>query len=204
MADDVFVSEGRLATEDGVLALETLAGGDANHWIASDHGLKAWTFDPNVIAGGNSLTGGVIKLDRFNIRSPITVSSARIWTVVAGSTLTADQNYVGIYDSTGARLVTVDADVAFAATAGIQTIDLGSALLLTPGFYWWAWLTNGGTAPQIARAATATGKTAAINVGLTASTARSATNSTGQTTLPASITPASNANNSADLWVGLA
>jgi hypothetical protein len=40
-------------------------------------------------------------------------------------------------------------------------------------------------------------------VGLTASTARYATNGTAQTTLPTSITPSSNSNNNVAWWAAL-
>lgn len=189
------------ATVSGTVVAENLPS--AGGWSPTDHGLKAWTFDPNMVAGGSLLSAGVVKLDRINVRAPVVVRTAYFWTSVAGSSLTADQNFIGLYNSTGTLLVSVDADVPFAATAGLQTVALGTALALAEGFYWFAWLTNGGTAPTVARGTAVTGGTGVINLGLAAATFRSATNGTGQTALPASLTVGSNAANFANMWVAL-
>lgn len=191
------VSAGGAVTGDNVSATA------ANRWEPADHGWKVWAYDPAFVVAGTLLTGGTVKLDRFNIRSDITVNTAYFWSSVTGSGLTADQNYIGIYSLAGARLITVDVDVAMAATAGLQTVALGSTLSLPAGSYWFAWLTNGGTAPTIARATALTAGTAVLNGGLTAATARSATGPTSQTTLPTSITPASNTTNFAAMWFAL-
>lgn len=168
-----------------------------------DHGIKAWSIDPAAVQGGTLLTAGTVKLDRINIRRKMSVTTAYIWTSVAGSSLTADQNFIGLYSSAGTRLVTVDVDTDFAAAAGLQTIALGSTVDLDAGFVYFAWLTNGGTAPTVARATGVTGGTNPLNVGQAVGVSRSAMNATSQTSLPSSLTLANNVKNFAVMWCAL-
>jgi len=58
------------------------------------------------------------------------------------------------------------------------------------GFYWIGFLFNASTMPQIYRAQDL--NATLMNLGLTTSLLQFATNGTGLTTLPSSITPASN------------
>lgn len=77
----------------------------------------------------------------------------------------------------------------------------GGPYTLAPGFYWVALLTNGTTAPTFARIGNPVSQSLPDLNG-TVSGARSVTNGTG-TTLPASITPASNVRSATFWWVGL-
>jgi hypothetical protein len=69
------------------------------------------------------------------------------------------------------------------------------------GWYYVVIVTNGTTPPSFGRA-TVQGATT-INAGLTVSTARYATNSTAQHTLPSSITLSGNAFSSVAYWAAL-
>jgi hypothetical protein len=84
-------------------------------------------------------------------------------------------------------------------SATLQTDTISQAV--TPGLYWIGMVFNAATPPQPFRAGGL--DSSLLNVGLTASTARYATNGTAQTTLPSSITPSSNTNNSIAWWAGL-
>lgn len=190
----------------GAVEAENLPLDVAGGWLPSDHNLKAWTYDPAMVQGGtnSSLAGGnKVKLDRINVRQAVQVTTAYIWTVVAGANLTADQNYVGIYSAAGVLLWSSDADDEFVATAGLQTFDLGSPLTLEPPFVWFAWLTNGGTAPQLSRLSTAAGGTVPASVGQGLAQARSLTVGGAVTVLPSSFAPGTGALNFAHHWAGL-
>lgn len=161
------------------------------------YGFKAWTFDPVSLANTNAAaaTSGTLFLVGIYPAASFTTTSV-IWAVsVAGVTPTASQNWVGIYDSTGALLGStgVDGDVA---STGVKTTAL--AVALTGGqAYWIGFLMNAATAPQLPRGGGQPGSGVILNAGLSAANYRFATNGTSQTAMPASITPSSNGSGSA-------
>jgi hypothetical protein len=108
-----------------------------------------------------------------------------------GATATAGQNFVGLYDSLGARLATtgVDADIT---TANVKTTTITSQTLTGGSNYWVGFVFNAGTPPTLARAVGGSAASSMANLGLTAANYRFAVNGTTQTSLPISITPASN------------
>lgn len=141
------------------------------------------------MGGGQAVTSGTIYLTAVNIRKTTTVSN--IWIAMANTQpVTAGQCWVGLYNSSGTKLVDVDTS-ASVNTLGVKTFSV-SAQTLPPGLYWIANVINfSGTAPQV-MAGNTTGNTRAIaNGALSTSQYRFCTNGIG-TTLPSSITPASN------------
>lgn len=157
------------------------------------HSLVAWAYDPSHAVNAIALTGGTVYLTKLHITRSVSVTKLYWWMSVAGVTPTAGQSFGGLYSSAGARLVTADADATVTATAGLQTLTIGSTALTAGSFVWAALVFNAGTLPTVQYASGATGATTATNVGLTAATFRYATAGTVQTSLPASITPSSNA-----------
>lgn len=155
-----------------------------------DHNLAAWAYQPPLATGSTVLTGGTVTLSGLKIRKDATINNIYWQIQTIASTVTAGQNFIGIYSSAGTRLVTVNIDAAITST-GLKTTPTG-ALALTAGMYWVAWVTNASTPPALARGGALAGFADTANVGLTAATMRFATNVAGQTSLPASITPASN------------
>jgi hypothetical protein len=110
----------------------------------------------------------------------------------------AGQNFVGLYDSSGNRLVSVGVDARVAST-GLFTETASQAL--TPGYYWFGMLFNATTAPSVYRSQSLNGTL--VNTNLAVSQARWVTNGTGLTALPASITPASNSISQATLYAAI-
>lgn len=166
--------------------------------------LTAWSYDPSGAVNAILLTSGTIYLAKLHIPADAAVTKLYWWMPVAGASVTAGQNFGGLYSSAGARLVQADADAKVTATAGLQTLTLASTALTAGSFVWAALVFNAGTAPTLAYASGATGATTALNVGLTAATFRYATAGTGQTALPSSITPASNSASAiAGPWVAI-
>lgn len=155
-----------------------------------DHGLISWSSDPTVQNTSTVLTAGTIYLTKLYVRNRVTLSTIHWWVGAAGVTATAGQNEVGVYSSAGARVATVNVDAAITST-GLKSSSV-TPTVLDPGWYWGAGVFNAGTVPGLVRGNGGAGITTAMNIGLTASTLRYATNATGQTSLPASVTPASN------------
>lgn len=156
------------------------------------HNLVAWTYDPSEAVNAIALTGGTVYLAKLHITRTVAVTSLYWWMPVAGVTPTAGQNFGGLYGSDGTRLATADADATVTATVGLQTLTIPSTTLTAGEFVWASLVFNASTLPTLSYASGATGASSACNVGLTAATYRYATAGTGQTSLPATITPASN------------
>jgi hypothetical protein len=168
-----------------------LPGATAGGWNASDHGLISWSSDPSMNTATGQTVNGSVYLTRLNIRNSTTISTVW-WTQTTGPTTpTAGQNFVGIYDSTGTLLSSVNVDAK--TTNGPQSATLAVAQSVAGGtFIWVGMMFNAATPPVLMRGG---GQSAAANiVNLTASTARFAVNGTtaGLTALPTPLTPASN------------
>lgn len=195
-------------TTDAVTALETKVGIDGSAVTtsldykvttlqnlsdqgAADQGLKAWTTSSHYASGANIPgTAGVLTLARFIVRNSFTASNIIYDVGTAGATLTAGQNFVGIYNSSGTRVaVSADQSTNFATANTLITAAMTSPPVLAAGSYWVAILWNGTTGPTIFRANNTSSR--ALNAGTTAATSVSGTILTGQTSLPASFTPAS-------------
>lgn len=168
----------------------------------SDHGLAVWAFDPVAASGNQVLTAGTIYLNKVIVRQQVSVGNVVYTINVAGSGLTAGQNFLGLYNSSGTQVAVTGEQATNWGTAGTKTTALvGGPFTLAAGFYYVAFLSNGTTPPSFMRANGGSGS--AVNYGLSASAFRFATNATGQTTLPSSLTLSSNATSAFAFWVGL-
>lgn len=170
----------------------------------SDHGLLAWTQDPATLrSGGDANSAGVVYLAKIKITSRSTVVTNILYgVVVAGATLTAGQNFVGLYNSSG-TLLSASADQTTAmGTTGLKTAALSAPQTLAVGTYYVAFLSNGTTPPILAMGA-GHGITTITNAGLTTATARYLTFGSAQTTLPSSIALGSGGMASGSRWFAL-
>jgi len=154
------------------------------------HGAVAWTQDPATVYNTQLLTNGVVYLAAMYIPRDVSVTKIYWWVSTVATTPTAGQNFVGLYSAAGTRLATTNVDSDTTST-GLKTTTISSQALTAGAFYWVGIVANASTAPTLARGPAVTGMDTAANMGLTAATARFATNATGQTSLPSSITPAS-------------
>lgn len=170
-------------------------------WQPQDHGLKAWTQDPAGCGStGSILTAGTVYLCKVILRNAATISNLYIGITTAGSTLTAGQNAVGLYDTSGNKLVEgADQTTAF-GTSGLKTIAV-TPTALAAGAYYVAILSNGTTPPALMRGNGASAST--LNVGFAASAGRFLDYSTGLTALPATITMASATTNASARWAAV-
>lgn len=168
----------------------------------ADHGLLAWTHDPATLrSASNATTSGTVYLMKVKIVNRSTVVSNIILGIeAAGATLTAGQNLVGLYNSSGTRLaVSADQSANWTST-GLKTIALTTPQTLAVGSYYVAILSVGTTPPQFAMGA---GGATSVNAGLSTGTARFLTGPSAQTSLPASITLGSQTPTSGARWAAL-
>lgn len=166
---------------------------------ASGYGLLGWTHDPVSVSTGQLLTNGTLYLSRINVGSAATATKL-FWGInTAGVSPTAGQNFVGLYDSSGNRLASVGVDARI-TTTGLFTETISQPV--APGFYWVGILVNAGTAPQVYRSQSL--NATLVNANLSAPTLRWATNGTGLTSLPATVTPASNSFSQPTLFAAIA
>lgn len=163
-------------------------------------GYAGWTYPQVQCSAGKAGVAGTLYLSSFTIPSPVSITKLGWGINTAGSGAVAGQNFIGLYDSTGARLVSFGVD-ARAITAGAWQETI-SALALNPGLYWFAYLFNATGMPAIYRSGDLNGSL--MNLGLPNSKLAFATNGTGQTTLPSSITPSSNASAQFSYWGSVA
>lgn len=155
------------------------------------HGISAWCYDPALAVNSTQVNGGVPYLIRINIAAAVNVTKIYWWIANVGAGPVATQNQVGLYNSSGTRLAVTNVD-AVISSAGLKTTTISSQSLTAGSFYWVALLFNASATPTLTRASGWTGVDAAANIGYTAATFRFATNGSSQTSLPATITPASN------------
>ena len=170
-------------------------------YIPSDAGYLAWTADPATYVSSIVAAADQVLLERINIRSVTSVTNVVLYVTVAGSSLTASENYAGLYNGqtnalgVAGTLIAASAagsaDTAFAST-GVCTMALsGGPYSLPVGFYWAAFLVNySGTQPAFSGVNNSAAGPA--NNGFTVATLRAGrVTSTGKTALPASFVPAS-------------
>lgn len=155
------------------------------------HGLVAWTYDPVNNVNSSQLTAGTVYLSAVYPVADASITKIYWHLAVAAATVTADQNEVGLYDSSGTLLASTNVDDDITSADLIETA-IDATNVTAGGMYWVGMVFNASTMPTIARGAGLSNTSAAINVGLTAASYRFATNGTSQTSLPASITPSSN------------
>ncbi|MGW4981948.1 hypothetical protein [Streptomyces mirabilis] len=172
-------------------------------WEPTDHSLLAWSFDPISATSSATVTTGVVQLIEVILRQAATINNVIVQVAIAGSTLTSGQNLVGLYDSTGTRRGVSSDQTTNWGAAGTYTAALTAPYSAAAGKYWVAIVSNGTTSPAFARSTGIASTSTMVNVGLTAATTRFGTIGTGQTTLPATITPASIANAITSFWLAV-
>jgi hypothetical protein len=175
-----------------------------NHYFGSDLGLIAWTFDPAITSGSASAVSGTVFLAQVVLRYAQTINKLSVAIATGAATVTANQNFLGLYTAAGTRVAVTAAGAIDAAitSAGNLMQAVVTPYAAAAGTYWVAYLNNATTAALLQRG---TGATLSVsNVGLTGASMRYAVNGTAQTTLPASITPASNsATNAFPMWAAV-
>jgi hypothetical protein len=188
-----------------------------NPWsqgVMSQLGIQAWDY-PSWFVSNNTTalgTAGVL----YGVRIPlpgsiVTITNVNYVVGTAGATLTASENFIGVYDTNGNQIgITADQTTNF----GTQGAHLGVPLVGGPfqtaaPFVFLFALFNGTTGPALTRASsggTGSGMPAAGVLNATGSNLPFCTNSSGLTSMPATVTYSSNSGSTSSpsyFWAGL-
>lgn len=170
------------------------------------HGLLAMNFDPYAASTNQVLTTGLQYLMKVYVPRTITVTNILFSVSTIGATLTAGANNLAVYDSAGNRLgATADQTTNF-TTTGAKTVPFTAPFTIQggPGVFVWLAVKSTGTTPVSLHRSGTVGNAQTSNLNLSAAQYRMATNGTvTNALLPATITPASNAAITQQLWLGL-
>lgn len=165
-----------------------------------NHGLLAWTADPVTVQNYNSGVAGTVYTAAVWVPRATTITKLMWGIGTVGATPTAGANFIGLYDSAGNQIVSVNID-ARVATSGTLT-ETFAPVAVSPGLYRVAWLFNAATMPQLFRSANIHAPLS--NAGISAAANyRYATGPTAQTVLPASITPSSLVSIAIAFWAAI-
>lgn len=171
-----------------------------------EHGLIAWAYDPALASGSSTATQGTIYLTGVYVNRSVNATQL-LWGIGAGATITvsANTNWVGLFNSAGTLLASVNVDSRISGASGAAMFtETISSTALTPGLYWVGVLlnwTSAATAPALLRASNVNGTL--INAGISAAASkRFVTNGTGLSTL-SNRTPSSNSVNAFATWVAV-
>ncbi|MFJ2630843.1 hypothetical protein ACIO6U_02615 [Streptomyces sp. NPDC087422] len=125
----------------------------------------------------------------IDVPAAMTITTLYWGVAVAGATPTAGANWAGLLDASGTLLGSagIDADIT---SLGRKTATIGT-LNLVAATYYASLIFNAATAPQVPRCGGQGGPTM-LNGALTGANLLYATNGTGKTAMPSSITMSSN------------
>lgn len=168
---------------------------------ALDHDLLYWEFDPATNMVGSTITSGTVSMSKLWVRQSVTITNVAVSITTVGAGLVVNQNFAGLYDSTGTLLSATADQTANWGTVGFKEMALTAPQAVSPGFYYVAVVSNAGTTPAFARGSALTASIA--NAKLTATNGRFTTGPAGQTSLPASIVMAARTLTGNTLWVAV-
>lgn len=172
------------------------------NWLPSDQGMVAWSYDPSEAANNQTLTSGTVVYVALPIREATSFTNIVVPISVAGATLTAGQNLVGLYNSAGTRVAVSADQAANWTTTGVKTVPMvGAPIALSPGMYFLAYLSVGTTPITILRESNITNANL-INYNLTTATAR-VSELAGQTSLTSTVTLSSRTLSLLSTWAGI-
>ena len=150
------------------------------------HNAIAFNVDPgSALQGSGTLTGGTVYLAAVYGPKWTTTSTIHWGVSTVGATPTANENWVGLFNSAGTLLASTDVDSNITSTGHVATTI--TTQTLSPGLYWVGWVFNAATVPKLyagnnAAAATLVNGTSPERAAIM----RAGTNGTIQTALSAS------------------
>jgi len=151
-------------------------------------GLAGWTYDPVAAqTGGISLISGRVYLAKVTAAFDGTVSKLYIRLQTAGATLTANQNFAGLYDTSGNLLGSTAAgaiDAALVGALGLLTFTFATPVTTQAGQSYFIAILQNGTTPAKFQCGSNSSDAALINLN---DNRFMQTTSTAQTSLPATL-----------------
>jgi len=167
--------------------------------------LLGWSIEPAHATTSTTSVNGVLHLVKLFVPRSITITNLLANVQTAGVTLTASQNFGGLYNSAGTLLSSTADQSGVWNSTGLKTMALTTPQVLVGGadtYVWATILTNGTTAPQFSSAPNVTA--AILNAGLAAADGwRFGRSGSAQTVNPASFTPGSSTSSGESWWVGV-
>jgi hypothetical protein len=175
-----------------------------SYWRPNDHGLLAWAWDPAVSPLNQAISPATLYLTRLHLPNPATLTGIATTIVSAGSGLTANGSWAGLYSYPAGNLLASTADQSTNwTTTGNKLMPFSPGVYRAdPGDYWVGFMSTGSNMAQYPRTSA---NNPGPNFNLTGSTSRFATMSVG-TTLPATlsgITGAPGTGANGGYWAGL-
>ncbi|MER6236548.1 hypothetical protein ABT185_10840 [Streptomyces clavifer] len=184
------------------LAFEDQWGNQAG---PADQGLISWSFDPSAAVNFSAPLGGSVYLVKVILRRAATISKVVLHTVAAGSGLTANQNYAGLYTTSGTRVgVTASQSSAWTTANNTLSMALTAPYSASAGAYYVAFVANGSVRPGFVSGSNLGMVRTAGNANLASSGYRYCIGATGQTSLPTNISIGSATPDANAYWAGLA
>lgn len=174
---------------------------DAGHihpspfWVPGDNNLLSATYDPahagTVTSQANASVAGKITLTKVVLRQTITWSN--VWFGLSGvdGAAVLSNCYIGVYDAAGnLKAVTADLSSVLTVNPVAKAVSFTTPFTAAPGTYFIALLLNGTWATN-SFTFKSSGAGVSVNAGLTAPNLRYSNLLTGQTSLPATLSLAS-------------
>lgn len=172
-----------------------------SEWMPEDHNFAAWTYDPQLTGGTSAQLAGDVVLSGMLLRRSRALSTLYWVNAVAGATPTAGQNFVGLFDSSGNLLQSVNIDAQVTATAGTLIAQAITSTVCAAGRYYVGLLFNATTIPGLLKGSGAFAAT--NNVGLSVPSLRTMKVATAATALPSPAVLAG-ATNDKGFWAAAA
>jgi hypothetical protein len=193
-----------LTDQDARITALAAQAANATTESAQARGFINWNYRPEMVQAGTAPGSGFILMQRVYVPAAATVHNVHFAIATAGATLTAGQNFVGLYNASGTRLgVSADLSTRWASDLDVQSYALTAAVSVTAGYYYTALVSNGTTRPSFWRAVSSSNAANLINTGLTATTQAYGYYPTANTSLPASLTYSTRTPLTAALWTAV-
>lgn len=203
-ASNISTLQGQVTTANSNISTLSTTKADRVALPCALQGYQAWNYDPQflVATGAAANVSGTIYLHKVYLMAGQTATGVGLGVNTAGATLTAGQNLIGLYDSTGARqALTADQSGVWNAT-GYKSANFTTPFsVTTSGFFYVGILAVGTTPPTFSQVGSAS--QAFYNANTSAGTFRHCSDGTGQTSLPASITLSATVSTPVNMWVSV-
>lgn len=185
--------------------LTTVSAGPAGQWSAGRYGFLGWSTNIDGVRNSGIPSNGILNGVRVRLSALTPISTIVVHVQVAGSNLTAGQNFAGIYSTAGALLgQTADMTTVW-NTTGVKDMPLTASVTPPGNEIYVVVLARSSTSanPQIAQSSNSS-PGVLLNYGMTVTNLRCFQNASGSyTTLPATLPTLQGYSNMALYWAAV-